>query len=194
MATLFPPLYIRVGVWYVHLKLETAFFRFSLGTYRRERSVMSEKAFQVGDVIESEKFAYGYRDSEGSANIFADGQTTHHIVWRIPRDGQHRGVLTAETNYAWQEYEAVDLGAYDLKRASARFVVEESRPATVPGPQDERVFEFFVRARRLDGSGKYDPRGECIQFFTTGTLCMIDPADIRVVVKMRKIEVFVTDE
>lgn len=155
---------------------------------------MGEKSFEVGDVLQSEKFVYGYRDQEGPKIVYADGQTKNHLVWRTPADGRSRSVVTAELQYHYPEYEAVDLGAYDPGRASARFVVEDSRIATVPNDQSEPTVQFYVRARRLDGSGNYDPAGECIQFFTTGVSCRIDPADIRIVAKMKKVEVYVPAE
>lgn len=125
-------------------------------------------SLSVGDVITSEKFAYGKYDFDRT-KVTVDGKTKTYPV----------GIGNKTIEY----------GAYDLTRAGAKFVVETAGMeggGTGHGPNDVYGDGWHVRARRLQTNGEYDPNGEIIEFYTNGSFnCVIPPKDIRVVGKMQ---------
>lgn len=135
---------------------------------------------QVGDVIRSEAFAFGTFDFP------LDLKTRTLAVDRkkITVDGKTRQHLTNVRHKGRDSYEQVDIGAYDPSRGKALFVVEYAEKEG--GQEGNRMnnHEFFpdgwlVRARRLNSDRTYNPNGELISFYQTGSfLCMVPEVEL----------------
>ena len=142
---------------------------------------------QVGDVIRSYKFAFGFYDF-ARKTLWIDGKTKKDIV-RFKVDEQERLQKAAETGVIPPEYREEDFGSYDKNRESAEFVVEEARMSGGGMAQslDEYPDGWLVTARRLKTDGTYDPLGEVINFYTTGFFTtMVKRNQITVIRKMQK--------
>lgn len=143
----------------------------------------------VGDIITSSKFAYGYYERENKKLITIDGRTTKHpVTFYVSED--ERLALAAKSGKVPPKTRTVELGAHDVSRAKAKFVVEAANMqgggSTGHGPGDVYPDGWHVRARRLDNNGTYDPNGEVIQFYMSGCFtCMVEPKDVQVVGKMQ---------
>lgn len=144
------------------------------------------KLAQVGDVITSPKFALGYYMEEDRALIAVDGTTKHYHV-EHDLDEEERVALAAKTGSVPPKTRTVDHGAYDLSRATARFVVEAANNQGGGMDRSSVVSDgWHVRARRLSGDGSYDPKGEVICFYQTGGFTnKVEPEDVVVVSTMQ---------
>lgn len=147
----------------------------------------SENLPNVGDVITSLKFAFGYYD-EDEKSITVDGATKKYPVMSYVSEDE-RVALAARSGKVSSKTRTVDLGAHDLSRATAKFVVEAANMqggGTGHGPCDVYPDGWHVRARRLNKDGSYDPKGEVICFYMSGCFtCMIEPKDVQIVGKMQ---------
>lgn len=141
---------------------------------------------RVGDVITSLKFAFGRYEDESKEIIVVDGKTKKWPVgYRV--EEEERVALAARTGKIGPRTITVELGAYDLSRADAEFVVEFSGMLR-GGIGDRDCFlnpdYWYIRARRLDVKGTYNPEGEVICFDMTGrSNCVIEPEDVKIVGK-----------
>ncbi len=149
---------------------------------------MSNNLPNIGDIITSEKFAFGYYENEDKALITIDGTTTKRPVTSFVSE-EERVATAAKSGKIPSKTKTVDLGAYDQGRAKAKFVVESANMqggGTGHGPGDVYPDGWHVRARQLDDKGAYDPNGEVIQFYMSGCFtCMVDPNDVKVVGEMQ---------
>lgn len=150
---------------------------------------MSKKnLLNIGDIIISEKFAFGYYDSEDRKLITIDGTTTKHPVTFYVNE-EERIATAAKSGKVPSKTRTVDLGAYDQSRRKAKFVVESANMqggGTGHGPGDVYPDGWHVQARRLNNNGTYDPKGEVIRFYMSGCFtCIIDKSDVKVVGKMQ---------
>jgi hypothetical protein len=119
---------------------------------------------QIGEVIQSEAFAFGYHPFLGSS---ADGLRANKKYVIVDGKTKSRPIGTGEDS------ERVEFGAYDKSRGTATFVVES---AEKKGGQDGDQFNHYenrpdgwnVRARRLGPDHSYDSEGEEIEFYQSG--------------------------
>lgn len=143
---------------------------------------------KVGDVIKSEKFAFGryalgyefnkFKDNKydpksckvDRKKIIVDLQERRNIsLQRIP-NGRKRNIST-----------------YESERGKALFVVEESDFKDCPQRgdmfinYDEQSDTWHILARRLNPSGSYNPDGELIYF------CQPNKFEVEVVGKMKRV-------
>lgn len=150
---------------------------------------MLETLPQVGDVIESPKFAYGYFETADRTIVTVDGETTEHLVG-FTRSEEERVQIASKIGTAPSKTDVIDLGAYDPSRGTARFVVENARMqggGFGHGPHDIYPDGWHVKARRLTEDGTYDPNGELIHFYMTGAFtCLIEAEDVRIVGRMQQ--------
>ena len=142
----------------------------------------------VGDVIMSSKFAYGYYEHKDKKLINIDGKTKKHPVTSYVSEDE-RVTVAAKSGKVPSKTRTVELGAHDPDRARAKFVIETANMeggGTGHGPHDVYPNGWHIKARRLNNDGTYNPNGEVIRFFMTGWFgCMVDPKDVRVVGKMQ---------
>lgn len=142
----------------------------------------------VGDIITSSKFAYGYYEREDKKLITIDGTTKKHPVTSYVNEDE-RVSLAAKSGKVPPKTRTVELGAYDVSRAKAKFVVEKANMqggGTGHGPGDVYPDGWHVVARRLNDNGTYDQNGELIQFYMSGCfICMVEPKNVRIVGKMQ---------
>lgn len=129
-----------------------------------------EKMPEVGDVITSPKFAFGYYKKEGNKEvIIVDGKTKKYPVRFMKK--------------------ILELGAHDPSRATAKFVVETAKTqggGNGHGPHDTYPDGWYIRARRLNEKGTYNPKGEVICFYMSGCFtCVVEPRDVKIVGKMQ---------
>ena len=150
---------------------------------------MAKDLPNVGDVIMSRLFPYGYyqRDS-GKKLIIVDGTTTKHPEKSNLKEDE-RVAIAAKTGQIPPKTRIEELGAYDPSRAEAKFVIEKAKMqggGAAHGPGDFYPDGWHVQARRLSDSGTYDPNGEVISFFMSGSFTnKIELKDVRVVGKMQ---------
>ena len=153
-----------------------------------------KKLPNVGDVIKSKKFAFGYYD-EQRTTITVDGSTKKHPVTSY-MDEKKRLAIAAKSGQIPPAKITVELGAYERSRAYAMFVVEEAgmQGGGSSGHGDGDYPDgWHVKARRLTEMGDYDPNGELICFYMSGCFdCVIALKDVRIVGRMRQI--FIWDE
>ncbi|MDO8558991.1 MAG: hypothetical protein Q7R84_01540 [bacterium] len=142
----------------------------------------------VGDVIMSPRFAYGYRDGEHNKIIAVDGKTMKHpVTYYLSED--ERVNLARKTGVFPPRKKTIDLSACDPSRTTAKFIVETARMqggGTGHGPNDIYPDGWHIQARRLNKDGSYDPNGEVIHFYMSGCFTnIVEPKDIKVVGKMQ---------
>ena len=142
----------------------------------------------VGDIITSPKFAYGYYGREDKQLITVDGTTTKHpVTFHVNED--ERVAAAAKSGKVPSKTRIVELGAHDPSRAKAKFVVEVANiqgGGTGHGSGDVYPDGWHVQARRLNDDGTYNPNGEIIRFYMSGCFtCMVKPKDVQVVGKMQ---------
>lgn len=146
-----------------------------------------EELPQVGDVIVSPKFAYGFYYEKEDKTAHVDGRTTTRIVRNIFTE-EERLQMTKETGNIPPKYRDEELGAYDSSRTAAKFVVEEARYTKGGNIHNNADSSFpsgwYVQARRLAEDDKYNPNGEIIEFVMRWD--GIDTEDVQVVGKMKK--------
>lgn len=138
----------------------------------------------VGDVVVSPKFAYGYYRDIAKERLTVDGKTTRRLVERMLTEDE-RVAMAAATGEIPDRKETVDLSAYDPSRATAKFVIESAR---MEGGDKDALYPdgWHVSARHLNEDGSYDPRGEVIHFYMSGDReDVIGAADISVIGKMQ---------
>lgn len=138
----------------------------------------------IGDIITSPKFAYGYYQSEKKRRVLIDGITTSRKVTATFSEEQ-RVIAAAKTGEIPPKAKVVELGAHDPTRATAKFVVER---AVMEGGSDHWRDSYpdgwHVTARRLNEDDSYDENNEVIDFFMSGCFCnMITPENIKIVSK-----------
>jgi hypothetical protein len=142
---------------------------------------------QVGDVIVSKRFAYGYREKEGSPiNVGIDAPGNH--VVHYPLSVEKQVALAAKTGQIPPKEVVIDHGVTDLSRGEAKFVVTRAVSqggGPVSGGGGEEVpypDGWHITAKRLTKDGKFNPKGESIVFYMTGCFIdMIPPEDIKIV-------------
>lgn len=143
----------------------------------------------VGDVITSPNFAYGYYEDAERKFVVVDGRTkTRPVMSHVGED--ERVAAAAESGTAPPKMRTTELSAYDPSRSTAKFIVEaaamEGGGSGGHGPGDDYPDGWHVKARRLNQDGSYDPDGEVIGFYMTGHFnCMINPKEVQVVGKMQ---------
>lgn len=144
--------------------------------------VTKTKNANLGDIIRSEDFTFGYYDTAYDDSkylvpikdrIIVDGKTKKHIVeFRKPGTAWNKPV----------EYESIELGAYDPSRGEALFVVETAcmqGGGIGHGPNDIYPDGWYIKARRLNENGSYNPNGELISFYQSGCFtCLIPQVDL----------------
>lgn len=138
----------------------------------------------MGDIITSPKFAFGYYDDEDKKFITVDGTTTERpVTYFVGEDG--RVALAAQSGKIPPKKRTVELGANDPSRATAKFVVETANmQGGSHGFGDDYPDGWHVRARRLSEDGSYDPKGEVIRFYMSGGFtCVVN--DVKIVGKMQ---------
>ncbi|QQG41873.1 MAG: hypothetical protein HYV90_01005 [Candidatus Woesebacteria bacterium] len=144
---------------------------------------------QVGDVIKSPKFAYGYWESEDKEIITIDGQSTSYVVGYTVSVEERLKAAAVTGNPDQPLVREVDLGAYDPSRGNAEFIVEKASMeggGTGMGPHDVYPDGWLINARRLSKAGVYDPDGEVIRFYMSGSFtCMVLPVDVAIVRHMK---------
>lgn len=141
----------------------------------------------VGDVITSQKFAYGYYENEERKVATIDGKTTKRSV-PFPLSEDERVAIAAKTGEVPPKKRNVELGAHDPSRASAKFVVESAKMDGGGGGQGGETYPdgWYVQARRLNEDGTYNPNGEAIRFYMTGGFtCFVEPAQVQIVGEMQ---------
>jgi hypothetical protein len=143
----------------------------------------------VGDVIVSQKFAFGCYASEEKDIVEVDGKTRSCPV-TFPISEDERVAAAAKSGKIPPKARTVELGAYDPSRARAKFVVEAANMqggGTGHGPGDVYPDGWHVRARRLNGNGTYDRNGEMIEFYMTGCFIgLIKAEEVEIIGKMQR--------
>jgi hypothetical protein len=131
-------------------------------------------AIEVGDVVVSPAFAYGYSNGNKTF-ITVDGRTKRSMVTYYPSGT------------------SADLGAYDPSRGEAKFVVvraemEGGQEGGGMNGHDSYPDGLHIMARRLTARGKYDEHGELIVFYMSGCFNgMIPKTKVKVVGRMKQI-------
>ena len=143
----------------------------------------------LGDIIMSEKFAFGYYDSQKNPKgywvpkkdvITVDGKTREYPV-RFTKPG-------TEWDQKYEK-ETVEHGAYDESRKLAQFVVESAQMelgGTGHGLGDTFPDGWYVQARRLNEDGSYNSNGELIKFYQSGCSTCLIP-EVELVGRMKRI-------
>lgn len=138
----------------------------------------------VGDVITSPKFAFGYYTNKDKEYVTVDGETeSYPMQYRM--DEEERVALAAKTGKIPPRNYVVELGAYDLTRASAKFVVEMAK---MDGGDRDQCYPdgWHIKARRLNQDGKYNKTGEVIDFYMSGSFtCIVLPENVKIASKMQ---------
>lgn len=133
----------------------------------------------VGDVISSSMFAFGERESDKIISI--DGE--YNITCKCDDE------VDDSVNDAIAYQKPEEYNAYDKSRGTAEFVVERSEmegSGTGHGPHDVYPDGRHIIARRLTKNGRYNPRGEQIEFYMSGAFThMVDVKDIKILRKMQ---------
>ena len=146
---------------------------------------------QVGDVIMSPSFAFGYRDVCGHrAIITVDGKTTTNPV-SVRLSESEWLQIAAQTGKVPAAEKTVNCGAHDSSRGTAKFVVEN---ANLQGGDTKEGYPdgWHVQARRLNPDDSYDPNGEVIQFYMSGCFIgVIPPKHVQIVGKKTRKLMFV---
>lgn len=141
----------------------------------------------VGDVLTSQKFAFGYYADETKRIILVDGKTIERLTTIFPsiecqQAAKQKGRRAPRNR-------SVDLGAHDESRGRAEFVVESAcmqGGARGNRHTSERPDGWHVSARRLRDDGTYDPDGEVIDFYMSVFFTNAVPlTDVTVTRKMR---------
>jgi len=123
----------------------------------------------VGDVLSSPSFAFGYHHHTRFLNrdtemICVDGKSTKYIVNRGITEEERIAYIVAnhkEPPFILKEF---DLGAYDVSRGTAKFVVEQLVVENTEGGNSFYDTHTII-ARKLHPSGLYNPEGELIYFY-----------------------------
>lgn len=142
----------------------------------------------IGDVIRASEFEYGYysyiHEDEhlhiDKSRIFVDGETkSRPIQFRKPGTPWDKPA----------EYFSADIGAYDPSRGEALFVVERAEMTgggTGHGAHDVYPDGWNIAARRLHQDGTYNPKGEVINFYQSGSFTGLIP-EVEVVDRMKMV-------
>jgi len=137
----------------------------------------------IGDIINSEEFAFGYYESKYDSNgymhidkdksITVDGRTeTYPFQYYNSKNSDSDSKLLT-----------TDLSAYNKSRGQANFIVEDARLSD--GSGNDWPDGWRIIARRLSKDNFYNPKGELIQFYQSGCFsCMIK--EVNVVGKMQQ--------
>lgn len=145
---------------------------------------------KVGDVIVSSKFAFGYynnKDHKDKKLITVDGKTKRYPITSSLSE-EERVNIAAKNGIIPPKAKTEEFGAYDLSRATAKFVVEEAKwQGGGYGHASYYPDGWHIEARRLDKGRKYNPEGEIISFYMTGFTCRIEAKNVKIVGKMQKI-------
>ena len=149
---------------------------------------------QVGDIIRSIRFVYGERDLFGrNKRIKVGRDEPQYIVSRYPTDEEVMAYIKKNNQMlpsgAWIEE---DYGSPDLTRAKAEYVVFETKRqgggagmGVVFGHNDVYPDGWHVVAKRLDEGRRWNPDGEEIEFYMTGSFInIIPPNKVLIVGKM----------
>lgn len=146
---------------------------------------MNKTLPKVGDVIISEKFAFGYYSTEEQLFVNVDGQTKKHTL-EVSIDEEERVENAAKTGAVPSKKRVVEMGAYAPSRGSAKFVVEAANFQGGCGVYSSDG--WHIVARRLDRDGKYNPTGELIKCYVTGFFTnKVEEKDIKIIGKMKMI-------
>ena len=152
---------------------------------------MKKKLPNLGDVISSAKFAFGYHPYSGQRRnkkiILVDGKTEKYpIEMTVSEESRLR--TTAKIGKIPPRTVTLELGAHDPSRATAKFVVEKANMeggGTGHGAGDVYPDGWHVEARRLNEDGTYNPKGEVILFYMSGCFTnTVEMKDIQIVSKM----------
>ena len=141
----------------------------------------------IGDIINSEKFAFGYYDGAYDSRGYMHPDKNKAITIDGKTENYPMGYYNSK-NRSWdREVLSVDLGAYNKSRAKANFVVEKTAMTgggTGHGPNDVYPNGWHIVARRLSKDNSYNPLGELITFYQSGCFtCMVE--EVNVVGKMQ---------
>lgn len=138
----------------------------------------TSKPLEVGHVITSPDFAFGWWKNILKERILVDGVTTSQTA-EYGIDDNLRTQAAAITGDVPPKRVSVELGAHDVSRGSAEFVVERSEfeggsSGGGMNGHDDRPDVWHIFARRLTPDGKFDPSGEIIEFYLdTGYSCHV---------------------
>lgn len=146
-----------------------------------------KKLPDVGDMIMSKKFAYGYHPYNISENklrdeINIDGKSVNcSVSYDTPEED--RVTYAAKTGKIPPQKTIIDQSAFDKTRANAKFVVETARYTGGGGDHENG---WYIEARRLNEDETYNPKAELISFYMTGCFCdKVEPKDVRIVGRMQ---------
>lgn len=136
----------------------------------------------AGDVIMSPKFAFGYYETDRKI-IYIDGVTKKYMLESNISE-KDRVAMAAKSGKIPPKVRVEDYGAYDESRAQAKFVVENAAMEGGERGRDYYPDGWRIVARRLKGDGTYDPKGEVISFYMSGSFsCKLEPGDVQIVEK-----------
>ena len=139
---------------------------------------------QRGDVVVCQLFAYGYKETFDTAEdpIRIDGEREEHRIVTVELSKEIRQMTAAMTGHPAEAYQDVDQAVYDESRGVAEFVIEDvtSEEAASMG-NNYSASPASYRARRLSGSGEYNPNGEAVEFSDDSDLM----SHIKIVRKMK---------
>ncbi len=149
---------------------------------------------QVGDIIKSSKFAFGYYDYEDNADgtlsllktkITVDGRTT---LQKIGYAGVCPTCKRSSFGSNLEHMQEIEVGAYDESRGEALFVVVTAcldGGGEGHGPGDTYPDGWHIKARRLNDDGTYNSNGEWIDFYQSGCFTNLI-REIEIVGKMKQ--------
>jgi hypothetical protein len=133
-------------------------------------------SLNVGDVFmcNDPHFANGRRSSD--LKEITVGYDDHPYVVEQFVKCRHCGESTKKLQ-ATKKYDA-----YDPSRLKGKWIVERSEMeggGTGHGPHDVYPDGLHITARRLKKSGKYDPKGEAVNFYMSGCFsCMLEEVEL----------------
>src|SRR5688572_19599929 len=117
---------------------------------------------QIGDVITSPDFAYGWWNNARRERIRVDGKTTGYTDQSSISEDL-RVQAAALTGDVPPKYVTRELGVFDPSRGTAEFVVEQTNNqdgSTGGGmnQHDDYPGGWHILARRMKENGEYDPQ------------------------------------
>lgn len=137
---------------------------------------------QVGDVFTSRTFGENrmVHKTKFVDRKEPDGTAIHELVLDQEHPitighGTEHGyfqTVTRPDGFSKKTSETLNVSAHDESRGDAKFVVEQTAMTgggTGHGPHDVYPDGWQVTARRLTDEGNYDPNGESVYFYQSGS-------------------------
>jgi len=124
---------------------------------------------QIGDVVKSAKFAFGYLRAIDDPVILIDSENKYHYnIHYLSRD-EMRKIVIRTGNHQPPNRRRIYMGRIDKTLATAEFVVEDAEVQSGRGDVFPPILDGWRgRARRLNSDGTYNPDGEQIRFWLAG--------------------------